>query len=259
MSLISVIIPAKNEAVNIGATIDGIRQEFEKHQFDFEIVIVNDGSTDRMEEVIAEYSQKDPRVRLVRNQPPFGFGHAIKKGLDRFKGDIAIIAMADSSDDPKDMVKYVEKIREGYDCCFGTRWHKDARVIGYPGFKLVLNRVVNGFINILFGLKYNDVTNAFKCFSREAVNGIRPVLSRHFNITVELPLKAIVRGYSFAVIPTHWYNKRKGPSSLRLQEMGSRYLFIIIYVFLERLLCGGDYQKGEIRKRVKPNEEKPVE
>lgn len=256
MSLISVIIPAKNEAGNIGATIEGIRREFEKHQFAFEIVIVNDGSTDNMEAVIADYAQKDPRVRLVRNEPPFGFGNAIRKGLDRFKGDMAIIAMADSSDDPNDMVAYVRKIQEGYDCCFGTRWHKDARVVGYPGFKLVLNRVVNGFINILFGLKYNDVTNAFKCFSRDAIAGIKPVLSRHFNITVELPLKAIVRGYSFAVIPTHWYNKRKGPSSLRLQEMGSRYLFIIIYVFLERLLCGRDYQKGELKDRPRPGEGK---
>lgn len=255
MSLISVIIPAKNEAAHIGTTIEGIQREFERHRFDFEIVVVNDGSTDNMEAVLAEYAQKDPRVRLVRNQPPFGFGNAIKKGLDRFKGDIAIIAMADSSDDPQDMVRYVRKIQEGYDCCFGTRWHKEAKVVGYPRFKLVLNRLVNGFINILFGLNYNDVTNAFKCFSRETVMGIKPVLSRHFNITVELPLKAIVRGYSFTVIPTNWYDKRTGPSSLRLQEMGSRYLFIVIYVFLEKLLCGRDYQKGEIKSRPRPGKE----
>jgi dolichol-phosphate mannosyltransferase len=152
------------------------------------------------------------------------------------------------------MVGYVRKVEEGYDCCFGTRWHKDAKVVGYPVLKLILNRAVNGFINVLFGLNYNDVTNAFKCFSREAIAGIKPVLSRHFNITVELPLKAVVRGYSFTVIPTHWYNKRKGLSSLRLQEMGSRYLFIIMYVFLERLLCGCDYQKGERRPRLRPEE-----
>lgn len=243
MTFVSVVIPSRNEEGNILDTITGIQKEFDKHHFSYEIIVVNDGGTDRTEKIVSEAGSRDPRIRLINNKPPYGFGNAIRKGLQEYKGDIVIIAMADAADDPQDMVRYVEKVESGYDCCFGSRWGKGTVVQGYPFLKLILNRTVNGFINVLFGLGYNDTTNAFKCYSRKAIDGIKPVLSRHFNITVELPLKAIVRGYSYAVIPTSWHERRKGKTNLKLNEMGSRYLFIIIYVFLERLLCGSDYKK----------------
>jgi len=243
MNLVSVIIPAKNEAKNITATIEGIRETFKKENINYDIIVVNDGSTDELKTVVQTISQKDSRVRLIDNQKTNGFGNAIKQGLENYWGDIVIITMADASDDPADMVHYVRTIDEGADCCFGTRWCKEAQVEGYPPLKYALNRFVNGFINVLFGLGYNDTTNAFKAYSRQTVEGIKPILARHFNITVELPLKAIVRGYSYKVIPTHWRERKKGVSKLKIQEMGSRYLFIILYVFLEKLLCKGDYKK----------------
>jgi dolichol-phosphate mannosyltransferase len=245
VSVISIVIPAKNEAASIGATIDGIRQAFRQHHREYEIIVVNDGSTDGTGKVVKYIADKDPNVRIVRNEAPYGFGYAIRKGLEHFRGEMVIIAMADASDDPQDMLHYVEQVEAGADCCFGTRWNKDAKVTDYPFIKYVLNRTVNGFINVLFNLGYNDVTNAFKCYSRATIDGIKPIMSRHFNITVELPLKAIVRGYTYKVIPTHWYQRKKGISKLKIQEMGSRYLFVIINVFLERLLCGGDYKKAD--------------
>ena len=243
MSVISVIIPARNEAQSIGPTIDGIRDAFREHQLEFEIIIVNDGSTDGTGKVVKYIADKDSHVRIIRNEEPYGFGYAIRKGLDNFRGDMVIIAMADASDDPQDMIRYVEQVEAGADCCFGSRWNKEVKVKDYPFIKYALNRIVNGFINVLFNLGYNDVTNAFKCYSREAIEGIKPIVSRHFNITVELPLKAIIRGYTYKVIPTQWYQRKKGISKLKIQEMGSRYLYVIIHVFLERLLCGADYKK----------------
>src|SRR5581483_3879767 len=118
-----------------------------------------------------------------------------------------------------------------------------SRVEGYPRLKLVINRLANLFIRLLFGLRYNDVTNAFKAYRATVVAGCRPLLSPHFNLTVELPLKAIVRGYSYEVLPIAWRQRRHGASRLRLQEMGSRYLFIVLYVWLERLLTRGDYRR----------------
>ena len=240
---VSVLIPARNEAENIIQTIDGIRNEFEKQNIAYEIIVVNDGSNDETENIVKQLAEIDNRVRLVNNPPLHGIGNAIKKGLDEYTGDYVIITMADSSDDPKDMVGYVHAVREGYDCCFGTRWGQGAMVKGYPKFKLILNRVANWVIRIFFHLAYNDVTNAFKCYSRETIEGIKPILSHHFNITVELPLKAIVRGYSYTVIPTNWYARTSGKTNLKIKEMGSRYLFILLYVFLEKFLCRKDYRK----------------
>ena len=116
---------------------------------------------------------------------------------------------------------------------------------GYPPHKLVLNRLANWFIMALFGLRYNDVTNAFKCYRKGVLKGVRPLFSRHFNLTVELPLKAIIRGYSYAVVPIRWRGRKKGFSKLRIREMGSRYLFIVAYAFLEKFLSRGDYKKPE--------------
>jgi dolichol-phosphate mannosyltransferase len=109
--------------------------------------------------------------------------------------------------------------------------------------KLILNRAGNTFIRILFGLRYDDITNAFKLYRREVIDGLKPLLSHHFNLTVELPLKAIVRGYTYAVVPNTWINRNTGVSKLKIKEMGSRYLFIIFYCFIEKWLSRGDYHK----------------
>ncbi len=244
MGLASVIIPAKNEEKNIVKTITGIREEFQRARIDFEIVVVNDHSTDNTRQMVEHLGREDRRIRLVDNDAAFGIGYAIRKGLDTYQGDLAIVAMADSSDDPKDMVQYARAItEEGYDCCFGNRWCKEAAIVNYLWYKFFLNRVVNFGISLLFGISYRDVTNAFKCYSRDTIEGIKPILSRHFNITVELPLKAIVRRYKYKIIATHWYNRRIEKSHLKLKEMGSRYFFIILYVWMEKLLCGQDYHK----------------
>jgi dolichol-phosphate mannosyltransferase len=118
-------------------------------------------------------------------------------------------------------------------------------VIDYPSHKLLMNRLANLFIRVVFGLRFNDITNAFKCYRRAAIDGMMPLISPHFNLTVEMPLKAIIRGYSFKVVPISWTNRKEGVSKLKIKEMGSRYLFIVLYLWLEKALSRGDY----IRKR----------
>lgn len=244
MSFFSVLIPCRNEEKNIRATIESIEHELDAKHIHYEILVVNDGSTDNTEQVLLEIIKRDKKVRVVNNTSPHGIGNAIKKGLEAYQGDSVIIAMADASDDPKDMIKYIQEMENNQlDCCFGSRWIKGARVEGYPVHKLILNRLANWFIKILFQIPYNDVTNAFKCYSRNAIEGIKPILSHHFNVTVEMPLKVIVRGYSYKVVPTHWRQRKVGISSLKIKEMGSRYLFIVLYLWLEKLLAKGDYSK----------------
>lgn len=204
---------------------------------------MDDGSTDNTIEEVEACCAEDPGVRLVQNTGKHGFGRAVRCGLDAFTGDAVAIVMADSSDDPDNLVQYYHILSEKAECAFGSRFTRGSRVENYPGFKMVINRLVNLFIRILFGIRYNDVTNAFKAYRANVIQGCKPFISPHFNLTVEIPLKAIVRGYSYNVIPINWYGRKIGTTSLHLKEMGSRYLFIILYAWLEKMLTKGDYQK----------------
>ena len=151
--------------------------------------------------------------------------------------------MADESDDCREVVSYWQRLNEGWDCVFGSRFIKGGGVIDYPWLKLRINRLANLFIRSFFHIPLNDTTNAFKAYRKTTLDGCRPFLSPHFNLTVELPLKAIVRGYSWTVIPVTWRNRRSGIPKLKIKEMGSRYFFICMYVWLEKYFSRGDYLK----------------
>ncbi len=249
---LSVVIPAHNEAGSIQRTVDALAQTLDAEAIDHEILVVDDGSHDDTAEIVARIGERNPRVRVRRNHLPNGFGFAIRAGLEAFEGDAVAIVMADLSDDPRDVVAYHRLLERGYDCAFGSRFMAGGRVTDYPKHKLALNRVVNWGIRALFRHGYDDTTNAFKAYRREVVEAVGPLLSNHFNLTVELPLKAVVRGYSYAVVPISWRNRQAGTSKLRLQEMGSRYLFIVLYVFLEHMLSRGDYRRpgAAVRRRA---------
>jgi len=293
LNLLSIVIPARDEEGCIASTVKHLHLELDLRGVPHEIIVVDDGSTDRTWEILqeeaaaintpADLPQKapatDPTVterpgfqhsqkkglqdsplcppvllvarnssysvlRPIKSPGPHGFGRAITRGLDAMKGDAVVIMMADESDDCRDVVRYWEKLNEGYDCVFGSRFVKGGGTIDYPRFKLWMNRLANFFVRILFRHGLNDTTNAFKAYRKTVIDGIRPILSPHFNITVELPLKAIVRGYSFVTIPITWRNRRHGVAKLKLKEMGSRYLFICLYVWLEKYFSRGDYRKS---------------
>jgi dolichol-phosphate mannosyltransferase len=242
---LSVVIPAQNEEGSVGKTVDGVVEVLERAGIDYEVVVVNDDSEDSTEAVVAAIGERNPRVRAHRSHNERGFGNAIRAGLDVYQGDAVAIVMADASDNPNDLIRYHQLLEEGYDCAFGSRFMPGAQVFDYPRVKYVVNRLANQFIRILFRHRYNDTTNAFKAYRREVIETIQPLLSKHFNLTVEMPLKAIVRGHSYAVVPTNWTNRTSGVAKLAMKEMGSRYLFIVLYVWLEATLSRGDYRRSE--------------
>ena len=251
---LSVVIPAHNEEGCIEDTITDLCHSLTKACIDHEILVVNDNSKDQTENILKDLTSRFQSVRYVNNSPPNGFGFAVRRGLKEFTGDAVAIYMADASDSPGDLVHFYQTmVAQNVDCVFGTRWSKGGKVSDYPWFKLLLNRLVNFGIRLFFNLPYNDVTNAFKLYRREVVVGIQPILSHHFNLTVELPLKSIIRGFSYAIVPNSWTNRKAGESKLKLKEMGSRYLFIILYCFIEKWLSRGDYFRSGVVSTVHKN------
>ena len=244
LRLLSVVVPARNEADCIASTVEHLHLELRLHHVPHEIIVVDDGSTDATWRVLTDLQTAIPEVRPVQNQGLHGFGRAVICGLDRMQGDAVVIMMADESDDCRDVVRYWKVLQDGYDCVFGSRFVAGGGVIDYPRLKLCVNRLANLFIKLLFRIELNDTTNAFKAYRRETIDGCRPLISPHFNLTVELPLKAIVRGYHWTVMPITWRNRQRGESKLKLKEMGSRYLFICLYVWLEKYFSRGDYRKS---------------
>lgn len=240
---LSIVIPAYNEAESIKETVTSFHDVLEKEDINHEILVVNDNSNDNTLEVLTILQNTIPSLLITSNEGPNGFGNAVRWGLDRFSGDCVAIVMADLSDNPNDLVKFYRELQLGYDCVFGTRWSKGGKTFDYPKHKLLLNRIFNNIVRILFRIKYDDCTNAFKLYRKETIDGMKPFLSPHFNLTLEIPLKAIVRGYSYSVMPNTWQNREYGKSNLKIKEMGSRYAFILIYCWIEKFFVKNDYNK----------------
>lgn len=241
---LSIVIPAYNEEESITETIESIEAALTQISIPHEILIVNDNSKDNTEKVLQELGTRFEHVKYVNNPGPNGFGYAIRYGLNHFSGDCVAIMMADMSDSPYDLIKfYTTMIEGGYDCVFGSRWIRGGKVFDYPKVKMLINRLANRIIRLVMNIKYNDTTNAFKLYKREVIIGVAPLIAPHFNLTIEIPLKAIIRGYSYAVIPNSWTNRKYGESKLKIKEMGSRYFFILMYCFIEKYFSRGDFQK----------------
>jgi dolichol-phosphate mannosyltransferase len=243
LKLYSVVIPARDEQDSLPHTVTDIHETFSRAGVPHEIVVVDDGSRDRTWAVLQELKAKVPTLAPVQNPGPHGFGRAVIYGLNHMQGDACVIMMADASDSPADAVSYWELLNKGWDCVFGSRFVEGGEVIDYPRVKLLVNRLANFLVRVGFNIELNDTTNAFKAYRRTVIEGCRPFLAPHFNLTVEIPLKAIVRGYTWTVIPISWRNRKYGEAKLKIKEMGSRYFFICAYVWLEKYFSRGDYRK----------------
>lgn len=241
---LSVVIPAYNEEGSIAETLTTLYGKLRSEGIDHEIFVTNDNSKDKTEEVLKGLISSIPTLRYETNKGPNGFGYAVRYGLERFSGDCVAVMMADLSDSPDDLVKYYRTMVSGnWDCVFGNRWVKGGGVYDYPFTKKIINRMANVVVATFAGIRYTDCTNAFKLYKKETMIGLKPFLSPHFNLTLELPLKAIVRGYSYTVVPNSWRNRKAGESKLKIKEMGSRYFFILLYCIIEKFFSRGDFKK----------------
>ena len=238
--LLSAVIPAHDEERTLGPTVNELVRVLGEAEIPYEILIIDDNSVDETGRVASELALADPAIRVITRTQLGGFGRAVRSGLAQFGGDAVVIVMADGSDDPHDVVRYYRKLEEGYDCVFGSRFRRGSQVVNYPLGKLLINRLVNRLIQLMFWCPFNDLSNAFKIYRREVVTHCGPYSSSHFNLTIEMSLSALIRRYRIAEIPIHWYGRNWGASKLSIAAMGRRYLSTLLKVFFERILVADD-------------------
>jgi len=252
---LSLIMPAHNEEGVLATTVNKLLTPLAAEQIPTELIIVDDNSTDSTFEVAQSLRERWPAIKIVRRSPPGGFGRAIRSGIEVVTGDAVVIVMADDSDDPADVVAYYRKLQEGYDCVFGSRFRKGSVVKDYPRLKLLLNRIVNKAIQVLFWTRFNDTTNAFKAYRTNVIRQCGPYSASHFNITIEMSLSALIRKYHIAEIPIHWYGRTWGASSLRVTEMGRRYLSVLLKLFFDKFLVADDILSERLAERARVESE----
>ena len=241
---LSIIIPARDEEGEIELTLTRIHNNLEINKVEHEIIVINDYSEDSTLQILNSLRKKIKELRIINNSGKPGFGCAVRLGLENYLGDIVAIMMADGSDSPDDLKNFYFKSSENNACVFGTRFSEGGNTKDYPVIKYIMNRVFNNIVRLIFQIKYDDITNAFKVYTKEAIEGSKPFLSNHFNLTLELPLKTIIRGYKHIIIPNSWKNRETGVSKMKIKEMGSRYMFILFYCLIEKLLTKDDYKKS---------------
>ena len=237
--LFSIIMPAYNEQDVIADTVDALCTHLNGASHRYEVIIVDDASSDDTANIIAELAQRHNAVRGLHNGGPNGYGHAIRRGLDVYKGDAAVVVTSDGADLPKDVVAYFDKITEGYDCAFGERFGPGSTVTGYPPVKKVINRLANRLLGwVAGGRGYRDFTNGFKCYRRHVIDDMQPLEAGQFNITIEMSLKAVLAGHSFAVVPNDWQQRDAGQSSFNVARLIKPYFATMIFCLARNYLRG---------------------
>ena len=231
---VSIIIPIRNEELILKKIVEQLENKLES--LNCEIILINDFSTDNTFSTLEKLIENKNQFKLYNNKKK-GLGGAITEGINRSSGESICIMMSDFSDDIEDFKKYRNIVKEEQvDAVFGSRFIKGSKVIGYPKKKLILNRIFNTFAKLLFISDYNDFTNAFKIYKKSAILKTFPLVSESFNIFLELPLKIISRKMNYKIIPISWSNRKEGNSKFDIKELKSKYLFTLIYCWLEKIL-----------------------
>ena len=233
---LTILIPVRDEEENVKIISKEIIDKILCKNY--EILFVNDFSQDRTEDVILEIMKNEVSIRYINNQKK-GLGGAIQAGIKESEGKFVCIMMSDSSDTVEDLNTYYNTISsDNFDAVFGSRFIKGGRTVNYPLIKYILNRLGNRLAQFLMWSDLNDFTNGFKIYKKEVLDQLNPLVSESFNIFFELPLKIISRNYKYKIIPIEYYNRTVGEAKFKIDELGSKYLFTLLYCFLEKLLLG---------------------
>lgn len=225
ISELSVFFPAYNEEANIVKTVEAARKILPAVAEKWEIIVVNDGSSDRTGEMAAEIAKKDPRVRVITHTPNRGYGAALKSGFYRSKYDWVTFTDSDGQFDFSEITNFIEKQREtNADLVIG--YYKKRQV---SFFKVITSKAWEMLVSILFGLKVKDIDCGFKFIARKVIKGIPKLESeRGAFISSEFLIKAKKAGFKIVEIPVSHKPRRVGKGT-------GRNINVIVRSFIDLL------------------------
>ena len=227
---ISFVIPFHNEERNVRPMLDQVSTYARSQKWEYEIIPVNDRSTDNTQKVLGEYAKKDKRIKpLERKHDREALGNtmglSLKIGTNKASGDIVIWTMGDRSDDSTTYGHIVTKIIEGYDMVFGSRYMSGGSRGSLDAIKAFLSSNGTKLAQLFFGVPVHDITNAFRGFRKEVFQRI-VIESNDFAISPEFAVKAHLAGFRLGEVPTIYTRRFEGASSFKIIKMSLAYIVV---------------------------------
>lgn len=223
--MLTIIIPFLNEEKNVSLLHKELHTVLTEHNYEYEILFIDDGSIDQSKHEIESIKKNDPHVFLFSHRKRFGKGAALQTGLDRAKGDIIIFMDADLQDDPRDLPAFIKKIDEGYDFVNGIRVdRKDNMIIK------TYSRIAKIFLNIFLRSPLTDINCGFKAFKKEVLDEV-VLYGNSFRF---FPLAAHYKGFKVTEIPVHNRVRRFGKSKFGISKLFTGIFDTVTAHFLYR-------------------------
>ena len=214
--LISIIIPCYNEEKRIGKTLQAVNHFLTKQTYSYEVIVVDNGSDDRTEEIVKEFQKEMPNIRLLRKEK-YGKGWAVKEGMLAAEGDYRLFTDADNSTDISQTNDLLEQAKQGYDVVVGSRQIKGAKIL-HPqsATRSFLGKIFRAVVKMLVPLPVKDTQNGFKLFSKEAAEKIFPKQrSLYWAFDVEILALASKMGFKIKESPILWKNDKQSKMNLK--------------------------------------------
>lgn len=201
---ISVVLPAYNEVENIERTIGSSALYLAERGIDYEIIIVNDGSTDGTDRLVEELASQNSRIRLINHPQNLGYGSALRSGFERASLDYIFLMDSDGQFDISDLDRFLPHIKE-FNAIIGYREKRADPIV-----RSLNAWMYHIFIQQIFDLKAKDMDCAFKLFPRDIYRAIRPIKSNGALFSAEFLLKFHMRGFSILEIPVRHFPRQFG-------------------------------------------------
>lgn len=205
----SIVLPAYNEAVRIGVTIDSILAYIRQRGWNAEIIVVNDGSTDDTATIVRSHAQNNPALRLVENPGNRGKGYSVRNGVLRARGEVILFSDADLSSPIAEAEKLFCAISQGADIAIGSRWLKtELQLQRQPLHRQLFGRIFNLALRVILGLQFKDTQCGFKAFTRRAAEAIFPLQQiERWGFDPELLYLAEKFGFRVEEVPVAWSHR----------------------------------------------------